>query len=1035
MTAPLSPPPRRAAGAAPPGAARAARRLPGLAALGALLALLAAPACTTPPPEAYVSGGGRAAGGSPAGADAKGEACIAQPGGKPPADLPVSAAQEVYCGGWTQPAARVVKLRGNSDPAQLDALAAGGLWRTWLDQRVNCAPPQSTTLAGGAPARLLACTRRAGGWPHVALVAAGPEGPVLADGVATATPVMERLAMGQPGGAAPGGAAGGAQARSAALEIAVRRLSAEAFSANDVGRYEQLMQLGRELNQAENFAAAEDAYRAALALQERVLGREDPNTVTAMVHLALNLSNQGRHQEAEVLFQRAATLTPRAADTTAGPRLTHYRGIAALNAGEAGRATELLRAAEAGYTVLVPEAVLAGGGSADAGLSLLSDPASQTAILGLADTRRYLALAASRSGQPEAAPALIADSRALLRRAGLEPGLMVGRSLRTEAATQARLGRDDAAARQLEAAARRFAVAAPGERPEALTLFLSAARRAQAGRRADALEAFRTGAAILRARQIALPVHLVIPYLDTLEAEAQASPERADALRAEMFGAVQLAQRSNTVRFVQQASARLAAAAGDSGVGAAVRRLQDADQALRDLFESRDAGTGGADLDRRIAAAQAARAEAENEVAAAAPGYRQLLLSAVDAKAAGDALGPREALALFLLGREHGWTLVLREGRVHAARIGLGEVEAGRLVNAVRTGVVSAEGAPGRFDPAPSAALHAALLAPVAPVLEGAETLIVVPDGPLLGIPFGLLLTGPAEGASLAAAPWLIRRHAIVHVPSPQTLVTLRAAGPGSTAPLPWVGFGDFVPPSAQQLVRSFPPDRCAADARVAQGLVRLPGTRAEVTIAQQLTGGRPQDVRLGSAFTAATLKSPELGQARIIHLATHALLPGELSCLAEPSIVVSTAAGAPSADSAFVKASELLALKLDADLIILSACNTGGPGGAGGGEALSGLARAFFYTGARGLLVTHWAVDDAAAALTVSDSLRRQQGGASTAAALRGAQLLILDEAGRRLPAEFGHPFYWAPFALIGDGRRGAPPATAAAPGAGAAL
>ena len=149
----------------------------------------------------------------------------------------------------------MVPLRGPGDAARLDALAQGGLWRTWLDQRVTCAAPQATTLAGGIPARLLACTRRNGGWPHVALVAAGPDGPVLADGVATATPVMERLAIGQAS------AAGANQARSAALEIALRRMAAAAFSGNDVGRYEELMNIGRELNQAENFAAAEDAYQ------------------------------------------------------------------------------------------------------------------------------------------------------------------------------------------------------------------------------------------------------------------------------------------------------------------------------------------------------------------------------------------------------------------------------------------------------------------------------------------------------------------------------------------------------------------------------------------------------------------------------------------------------------------------------------------------------------------------------------------------------------------------------------------------------
>jgi CHAT domain-containing protein len=125
----------------------------------------------------------------------------------------------------------------------------------------------------------------------------------------------------------------------------------------------------------------------------------------------------------------------------------------------------------------------------------------------------------------------------------------------------------------------------------------------------------------------------------------------------------------------------------------------------------------------------------------------------------------------------------------------------------------------------------------------------------------------------------------------------------------------------------------------------------------------------------------------------------------------------------------------MDADLVVLSACNTGGPSGEGGGEALSGLARAFFYAGARGLLVTHWAVDDAASALTVADTLRRMGTGLSSAAALRGAQLLILEEAGRRLPAQFAHPYYWAPFALIGDGRRGTAPTRTATAAEGTRL
>ncbi len=988
---------------------RAMPRLP-------LLLMLALFGCTRPPEGAYVTATPGSGPVDPAGKDARGEDCTAQGGAALPADLPVARSREVYCGGWTQPAARVVQLRGAVDAARLDALASGGLWRTWLDQRVACAAPQATTLAGGVPARLLACTRKNGGWPHVALVAAGPEGPVLADGVATAAPVMEGLATGR----VSAGTAG--QARSAALEIAVRRLSAEAFSANDVGRYEELMMLGRELNQAENFASAEDAYRAALALQERVLGRNSPDTVTALVHLALNLSNQGRGQEAAALFARAAPLAERAGDPVARARLAHYQALSLFQEGQDAAGLARLREAEALYAALVPPSLLQG----NEGSGLVSDPAAVSAMLGLSEVRRNLARVVARSDDKAEAPSLIAESRRLLRQTGLENGLLVARSLRTEAGTSISLGRDDAATRQLEAAAQRFSIAAPGERPEAVTLFLNGARRAAVGRREEALAAFRAGAAILRARQIALPINLVLPYLDTLDAEATARPAEGRALRREAFAVAQLAQRSNTVRFVQQASARIGAAAGDARVAEAVRRLQDADQVLRALFAERD--TGAAGLDARIAAAQQARAEAESTVAAAAPGYRQLLLNSVDADAVAASLGPREALVTMLLGRSHGWVLMVRGGEVWTARSSLTEAEAGRLVNALRAGTVDSAGRPGRFDPAPAQALHAGLLAPLAGALDGAETLVVVPDGPLLGIPFGMLLTGPADPAALGAAPWLVRRHAIVHVPSPQTLVTLRGAGLGSAAPLPYAGFGDFVPPTPAQLIRSFPADRCAADARLAAGLVRLPGTRIEVEEAERLTGARPQDIRLGAGFTAASLRAADLGQRRIIHLATHALLPGELSCLQELSIVVSAKAGAADADSAFVKASDLLGLKLDADLVILSACNTGGPGGAGGGEALSGLARAFFYAGARGLMVTHWAVDDAAAALTVADSLRRQQAGASSAAALRGAQLLQLDEAGRRLPEAFGHPFYWAPFALIGDGRRAAPVQSAAA-------
>ncbi len=975
-----------------------------------LLTLLGA--CSAPPPEAYVGRGGGQAG-QPAGNDSRGDACTVQTGRQPPADRPVRRAQEVYCGGWTQAAARIIQLSGPTTGADLDQLATGGLWRSWLDQRVTCGAPTSTTVSSGAAARLLTCTRRAGGWPHVALVIAGPDGPVVADGVATATPVIERLALGQQASGSDGGS------RSAAMQLAVTRLAADAFRTGDVGRYEELMRLGAELNQTENFNGAEEAYRAALAVQERVLGRDNPNIVGALLGLAVNISNQQRAREAQILLDRAGQLAPQAADRVAAARHLHYSGLVRLNRGDAAEAIPIFEAAEQAYMREMPADALAEGAGASAGL--VADPIVQSALLGLAEAKRNRALAMVRAGRSGEAGALIAQSRAILRNAGLEATVTIGRSLRTQADAEARSGRAESAARLLEQAANRFAVAVPGERPEAITLFLAGRQRFINGRRPEALSAFRAGAAIVRARQVALPVEAVIPYLDALDAEASANPGQDQALRAEMFAAAQLAQRGTTARFVQQASARVGAAGGDARVAEAVRGLQEADRTLRALFTERDsAGSANADLDNRINAAQLRRNEAEGEVAAAAPGYRQLLLSAVDAPAVARVLAADEALVTMLLGPRHGYVMAIRGGRVFAVRTALGEIEAEQRVQRLRASIeLNQQGQVPEFSIAESRALYSGLMAPLTAATEGAATLIVAPDGPLLSVPFGLLLSGPAEIGSLGTAPFLVRRHAIVHVPSPQTIATQRAASGGSAAPLPYIGFGDFQPPSQAQLARSFPADRCGQDARAAAGLARLPGTRAEVLAARQLTGASPDSIIMGADFTQARFRAANLGQYRIVHLATHALLAGEINCLPEPTIVLTAPANAADANASFMRASDVMNIRMDADLVILSACNTGGAAGAGG-EALSGLARSFFYAGARGLLITHWAVDDGAASLIVADSIRRQglEGGTS-ASALRGAQLLLLDEAGRRLPANFSHPYYWAPFALIGDGKR----------------
>jgi CHAT domain-containing protein len=138
---------------------------------------------------------------------------------------------------------------------------------------------------------------------------------------------------------------------------------------------------------------------------------------------------------------------------------------------------------------------------------------------------------------------------------------------------------------------------------------------------------------------------------------------------------------------------------------------------------------------------------------------------------------------------------------------------------------------------------------------------------------------------------------------------------------------------------------------------------------------------------------------------------------------VVSVPPRAPTANDGFLRASDVENLKLDADLVALSACSTAGSGPAVG-DSLSGLARAFFRGGAHGLLVTHWDVVTGAAVPLMIGTFGAGGGTRDSALALQAAQLKMIDAAGSSgdAPIEISHPNYWAAFVLIGDGVRAAP-------------
>jgi CHAT domain-containing protein len=221
------------------------------------------------------------------------------------------------------------------------------------------------------------------------------------------------------------------------------------------------------------------------------------------------------------------------------------------------------------------------------------------------------------------------------------------------------------------------------------------------------------------------------------------------------------------------------------------------------------------------------------------------------------------------------------------------------------------------------------------------------------------------------------------------------------------------------------PPTTRLADVAQLRIQTPLPETADELCEVARAVGGQIEDIRIGARATETELKrlssAGELAKYRMLHFATHGALAGQLSGTREPGLILTPPPMATAEDDGYLSGSEVAALKLDADWVILSACNTAGGASEGeASEALSGLARVFFYAGARALVVSHWSVDSAATVklitAAVNEITRDKSIGRSEA--LRRATLALMDDTTR--PAHWApawHPSVWAPFVIVGEG------------------
>jgi CHAT domain-containing protein/tetratricopeptide (TPR) repeat protein len=548
---------------------------------------------------------------------------------------------------------------------------------------------------------------------------------------------------------------------------------------------------------------------------------------------------------------------------------------------------------------------------------------------------------------------------------------------------------------------------------------------------------------------------ILAEYIDLLSRARGAGVTSGDGI-AEAFRIAEAARGGMVERALGAAIAR--SAATTPALADLARREQDAAKqiaALQSLLATTSTGPE-ADLRRRIEALQRARQTLVQGLTQKFPAYTELVNPRpATIEQARTALRPGESLLATYVGEERTYVwAVPKTGPVAFAVVPLGESAIAASVVTLRkapdSGVRRLQDMPA-FDVGAAHELYRHILEPVKAGWESASSLIVVAHGPLARIPWSLLPTratslGPERAplfSNYRAIPWLVRTHAVTVVPSVATFAALRALPPGDPQRRPFVGFGD--PYFSAAHVQEASAERVAAlsgrgtlavrdvvmspgaevqESRLAM-LPRLPDTAEEIrAMAHTLGADEKRDVFLGVAANEQAVKTLDLSRYRVIAFATHGLVPGDIDGLTQPALALTAPQVANVGGDGLLTMEEILALRLNADWVVLSACNTANGAGAGA-EAISGLGRAFFYAGARALLVTHWPVETTSAKAITTEIFLRQAADTTLtrATALQKTINTLIDEGGLIDPStgqmlfSYAHPIFWAPFVLVGDG------------------
>lgn len=530
--------------------------------------------------------------------------------------------------------------------------------------------------------------------------------------------------------------------------------------------------------------------------------------------------------------------------------------------------------------------------------------------------------------------------------------------------------------------------------------------------------------------------------------------ERDSAVpRAEADSIFRMLQAVNMGSLAQSIGLRIAeqrAAQVDPQVLPLIREYREMKQPL--VIYGKNSSDAGSDnsQDRRVHN-PVAEINRENELVAEinrrAPNYFSSALPRLyTLKETQALLGPKEALVVLSPAAQGTIAFAVTADRVAWASGEWDPAKVGRAVTRLRWDVFGTQDIPlevedrwirdagiePSFNRKLAHEVYNELFGGIASALAGKDMLFVLTTGDLAALPMGILVTAPPQGedndmTALRDTPWMAEKMAIAAIPSIQMLDLLRSSDDAALGDLPeaiLAGFGD---PSLSRVkvergVRSAT-GRARGVTRSATGtrqvasindMIELPGTRVELMALKDALGAPDSSIRLASEATEAAVIASLSEKAGMMSFATHGVMPFEVDGINEGALILTPVNPADPTNDGILRSSEVAQMRLAADWVILSACNSGMTSGRT--NAFMGLPEAFLFAGAKSLLVSHWPVlDDVAPVLTVRtvEIARDQKVGKAQA-----LQLAMREVRTTADNPDWAHPAAWAPFELVSDGQ-----------------